>query len=113
MSELWIVLVGIIVLLLVIGLAALLTKPRQVDTHIPHIVLGTNCALPTQQFVLSGSPLAKHKLISGITGSGKSRLIASMCVQLLREGIPFSLIDPHEDLGKGILETLIATGFYK
>jgi hypothetical protein len=78
----------------------------------PQVVLGTDLAR-NRQFILTGSPLAQSKLISGISGSGKSRLIAGMCVQLLREGIPFSLIDPHEDLGKGILETLIATGFYK
>src|SRR5437762_2818316 len=79
----------------------------------PRIVLGTMATgNPSQQFTLSGWPLKQHKLITGITGQGKSRLIASMCVQLLNEGIPFALIDPHSDLCESVLQTLLQTGFF-
>jgi hypothetical protein len=79
----------------------------------PRVVLGTLATTSAQQFTLSGWPLKQHKLITGITGQGKSRLIASLCVQLLNEHIPFTLIDPHADLCESVLQMLIATGFFR
>ena len=54
-----------------------------------------------------------HKLITGTTGSGKSRFIASLAVQLLNCGIAVGVIDPHGDLVRSILAILLATGFYE
>src|SRR5690349_15719917 len=82
------------------------------NSYMPRIVLGITTTPPSKPFPLSGWPLKQHKLITGITGQGKSQLIASMCIQLLNEGIPFGLLDPHGDLCEDILKTLIATGYY-
>ncbi|HVB21207.1 MAG TPA: DUF87 domain-containing protein [Ktedonobacteraceae bacterium] len=87
-------------------------KPLQLNEYVPRVVLGNQ--LPSKEpFILVGDSLAQHKLISGITGQGKSRFIASIVVQLLNEGIPFALIDPHSDLCDTVLRTLIASGFYE
>jgi hypothetical protein len=86
--------------------------PGLENQYVPRIVLGHTTTTPRQPFTLSGWPLKQHKLITGITGQGKSRLIASMCVQLKNEGIPFALVDPHGDLCEDIIKTLIATGYY-
>jgi hypothetical protein len=48
----------------------------------------------------------------GVTGSGKSRLLQAMFLQLLRQRVGVSLIDPHHDLAEGILTTLVETGFF-
>ena len=56
---------------------------------------------------LDGLNFERHKHIIGISGSGKSSFIASIVVFLLRQGISFTLIDPHGDLAKLVL-TLLA-----
>jgi len=65
-----------------------------------------------QDFVLSGTTLKQHKLITGISGMGKSRFIASICFQLLKEGIEFTLIDPHSDLCQTVLSMLVETVYF-
>src|SRR6266699_1993567 len=58
---------------------------------------------------LTGTDFERHKHIMGISGSGKSSFLASCALLLLKQGIPYTLIDPHGDLAKLIL-TLLASG---
>jgi hypothetical protein len=78
----------------------------------PTIVLGTIVTPPFPKLSLQGRELAAHKLITGITGQGKSSFIASLVVQLLNQGIAVAVIDPHGDLCDTILEVLLASGFF-
>jgi len=63
-------------------------------------------------FVLGPKEVATHKHIIGVTGQGKSKLLASIFVQLLNQRVPVALIDPHSDLATDILATLLDTGYF-
>jgi hypothetical protein len=78
--------------------------------QLPPILLGRS-----EGGLLSLSPgeLGSHKHIMGITGMGKSRLVQSVFLQLMERRIGVSLIDPHRDLARDILSTLIATGYFE
>ncbi len=58
---------------------------------------------------LTGQDFNRHVWIQGISGSGKSSLLAAWAICLLRQRTPFILLDPHADLCKLIL-TLLASG---
>src|SRR2546430_1860407 len=58
---------------------------------------------------LTGTDFERHKHIIGISGSGKSSALASWALLLLRQGIPFCLIDPHADLGRLLLSLLASS----
>src|SRR5579864_8563378 len=63
----------------------------------PHLVLGS----PIQGrhvVTLTGQEFSRHKWLLGVSGSGKSSLLAWIAVSLLRQNIAFMLIDPHGDL---------------
>jgi len=62
---------------------------------------------------LTGIDFERHKVLSGISGSGKSTLIAWIAVSLLRQAIPFIIIDPHGSLTKLILSLLSASGYFR
>jgi hypothetical protein len=64
-------------------------------------------------FVLKGRELAQHVHCIGTTGQGKSKLLASIFVQLLNQGIAVALIDPHSDLALDILGLLLDSGYFK
>src|SRR5215213_4603709 len=49
-------------------------------------------------FILQGKYLRNHKWILGLTGKGKSKLIADMAGQLIMQGKGVAVIDPHSDL---------------
>lgn len=78
----------------------------------PALVLGRTIRPTQQQLVLTGSDLAVHKHVMGISGTGKSKFLASLFLQLLNQGIPCSVIDPHADLARDILALLLETGFF-
>jgi hypothetical protein len=82
-------------------------------TSAPSIVLGTNGPWWRRKKVrLAGHDLALHKHIIGLTGQGKSKLLASTYVQLLRQHIPAALIDPHADLCDDVLALLNDAGYF-
>src|SRR5260370_29053427 len=62
--------------------------------------------------VLVGKEAAKHKHVMGITGSGKSMLLATLVLQLLNQSVPVALLDPHGDMCDTILQILIDQCFY-
>jgi hypothetical protein len=53
-----------------------------------------------------------HKEVVGVTGSGKSRELASEFLQRVNQGVAASLIDPHGDLVDLILGTLADQGYF-
>jgi len=61
---------------------------------------------------LSGIDFVRHKHIIGVSGSGKSSFLASCNMFLLRQGIPFMLLDPHGDLAKLDLTLLASSDFF-
>src|SRR5438874_734768 len=76
----------------------------------PFLLLGSTSE--GNAVTLTGSDFEQHKVISGITGSGKSTFLAWIALSLLREGIAFSLIDPHGDLCRLILHLLLSSDFF-
>lgn len=66
----------------------------------------------SQAVVLSGVEAAKHKLVVGVTGAGKSKFLAGLAVQLLNEDVGFVLLDAAGDLCDDVLRMLLETGFY-
>jgi len=62
---------------------------------------------------LTGIDFERHKHIIGISGSGKSSFLASCALLLLKQGVPFTLIDPHGDLCKLILSLLVSSDFFR
>lgn len=80
----------------------------------PRVALGTyGPPLLGRKFWLGPEAVASHKHVIGLTGQGKSKLLASMFVQLLEQGEAAGLIDPHGDLAVDILRLLISRGFYR
>lgn len=59
---------------------------------------------------LNPAEIASHKHVMGLTGQGKSKLLAHLFVQLHRQGIACGLIDPHSDLALDCLRLLIDRG---
>jgi len=54
-----------------------------------------------------------HMHVIGVTGSGKSRLLAQLFLELLRSGRAATLIDPAGDLARLLLDRLVADGVYE
>src|SRR5579872_4892355 len=82
--------------------------------HQPSVTLGTYGFGPFRlPFRLKGEDLAMHKHVMGLTGQGKSKLLASYVTQLLEQRIPFALIDPHADLADDALSILSDRGFFE
>lgn len=55
---------------------------------------------------LLASDLARHALVVGKTGMGKSRLLSALCREQAVEGQGFLLVDPHGDLAEDVRSTL-------
>ena len=83
---------------------------RRTDPTIP---LGTyRGTILTRRLALSGSDTQSHIHVIGKSGSGKSRWLAGFCRNLLRAGFSFTLIDPHGDLSRLVLQQLVADGYF-
>jgi hypothetical protein len=54
-----------------------------------------------------------HWHVPGLTGQGKSRFLASLCLLFLDRGLSATLIDPAGDLAKLVLAYLVANGTYE
>jgi hypothetical protein len=59
---------------------------------------------------LRGADVHQHKHVIGLTGQGKSKLLASLFAQLHSQGIACGLIDPHSDLALDCLRLLHERG---
>jgi len=78
----------------------------------PALVLGTTVE-GNKVVTLTGTDFERHKHIIGISGSGKSSFLASCALLLLKQGVPFTLIDPHGDLASLILTLLASSDFFR
>lgn len=79
-------------------------------TH-PKITLGTHGFWGLRKLSFEGSDISHHLHVIGLTGMGKSKLLASTVVQLIRMGRPVGLIDPHSDLAEDVMAMLAEEGF--
>lgn len=77
----------------------------------PSLVLG-HTVEGKQMFALTGTDFERHKVISGITGAGKSYILASIFLLLFRLKISVVLIDPNGDLAKLILILLAGSDYF-
>src|SRR5581483_3391492 len=55
---------------------------------------------------------ATHVHVIGVSGSGKSRFLATLFLSILRAGLSATLIDPHGDLARLVLGHLVADGTF-
>ncbi|MCC6236794.1 MAG: ATP-binding protein [Dehalococcoidia bacterium] len=79
----------------------------------PRLDLGTHgAAFFPRTLALGAEHVAAHKHVIGLTGQGKSKFLASMFVQLVRQGVGCTLIDPHADLATDILALLHDDGLF-
>ena len=80
----------------------------------PRVVLGTfGPSFLGGSFALGPRELDSHKHVMGVTGQGKSKFLASLFVQLVKQGIPAALVDPHSDLAADALRILLDDGYFK
>lgn len=66
----------------------------------------------SQPFFLVSDSIYRHMMCFGVSGSGKSKGIADIVVQLINNRIAVSVIDPHSDLCTDILNALLSYGYY-
>lgn len=81
----------------------------------PTLTLGTNTygfPLFPGRVTLRGNQLETHRHLIGVAGVGKSKLLESIFLQLFRQGIGVTLLDPHADGAESILATLLTQGFF-
>lgn len=63
-------------------------------------------------FALNEKKLKQHRHVMGVTGQGKSKLLASFTAQLILQGVGCCLIDPHSDLAQDVLALLVDHGYF-
>lgn len=72
---------------------------------VPHRVqLGLECDAPHSPVLLDASARARHTLVSGMPGTGKSTALLNLVLDDLTSGTGCCLIDPHGALVDSILE---------
>jgi len=64
-------------------------------------------------FTLTEPKLKQHRHVMGITGQGKSKLLAHFTASLILQGVGCCLIDPHSDLARDVLALLYDAGYFK
>lgn len=76
------------------------------------LVLGTTIPGGKQFSLTTPQLVAAHKHILGVSGSGKTRFLASLWLQLASQGQAVSLIDPHGDVSRLLLATLMSNNVF-
>jgi hypothetical protein len=64
-------------------------------------------------FTLDAQLIDTHRHVIGVSGVGKSKLLESIFLQLHRQGIAVSFLDPHADSAEALLRALIGKGFFR
>lgn len=79
------------------------------------IPLGSRQLLPFLHvpFRLSAAALNSHFHVMGVTGQGKSKLLANLAAQMILNGRACSVVDPHADLAHDILQILLDNGYFR
>lgn len=83
--------------------------------RLPRVRLGTipllfGLRLP---YTLPPSALGTHIHLMGLSGAGKSKLLALFAAQLISQGHGCAVIDPHADLTQDILLVLLRQGYFR
>src|SRR5947209_522244 len=79
----------------------------------PSVTLGTyGFPLLRRSLRLGPALLRSHKHVMGVTGQGKSKLLAATTAQLIQQGIGCALVDPHADLADDVLSLLYDQGYF-
>src|SRR5690242_14922590 len=84
----------------------------------PRIRLGTIPLFPGVPFValpvsLGPAELSYHLHVMGLSGMGKSKLLAHYAAQLILQGRAVSVLDPHADLAQDVLRLLLRHGYFR
>ena len=66
------------------------------------VVSHMGATMPNQPVLLNANSLAAHTFIAGTNGSGKSNAIFRILEELLRDGIPFMVIEPAKGEYKNV-----------
>ena len=64
------------------------------------------------KFLISPQVRKFHSYVVGLTGRGKSKFLQNCLVQDILEGRGCAVIDPHGDLAKDVLSSLVSTGYF-
>ena len=64
------------------------------------------------KFKISPQVRKFHTYVVGLTGRGKSKFLQNCILQDIQNGKGCALVDPHGDLAKDILQSLIASGYF-
>jgi Helicase HerA, central domain/Type IV secretory system Conjugative DNA transfer len=84
-----------------------------VRKSVPSVTLGHWGKWPLRfPFTLDTKKLKTHKHVMGITGQGKSKLLAHMTASLILQGVGCCLIDPHSDLARDVLTLLYDNKYF-
>ena len=51
--------------------------------------------------------------VTGLTGRGKSKFLQNCLVQDILAGRGCAVVDPHGDLAKDVLRSLISSGYFR
>jgi hypothetical protein len=78
-----------------------------------HLVLGRIGRYRfTPRFLLPTKARKFHMYVVGLTGRGKSKFLQNCLVQDITAGRGCAVIDPHGDLAKDVLRSLISQGYF-
>ena len=81
--------------------------------HKDDLVLGRTGSLDFfPKFKVSSHVREFHTYVVGLTGRGKSKFLQNCILQDIHAGRGCALVDPHGDLAKDILYSLIASGYF-
>jgi len=64
------------------------------------------------KFKISPQVRKFHTYVVGLTGRGKSKFLQNCILQDIQNDIGCALVDPHGDLAKDVLQSLIASGYF-
>jgi hypothetical protein len=82
--------------------------------HKDDLVLGRTGSLDFfPKFRVSSHVREFHTYVVGLTGRGKSKFLQNCILQDIHAGRGCALVDPHGDLAKDILQSLIASGYFR
>lgn len=81
----------------------------------PAVRLGSTRVFPfvDRAFWLGPNDLKSHIHCIGLSGAGKSKLLASYASQLILQGQAVGIVDPHADLAHDILGLLLEAGYFR
>ena len=79
-----------------------------------NLVLGRTGRFPFYpKFTISPQVRNFHSYVVGLTGRGKSKFLQSCILQDIKANRGCAVIDPHGDLAKDVIQSLISAGFFR